>query len=77
MLRGSTGLLQQQAIRLIQFEYGGAYRDAGITLEEVFEFFSSFGYEQYRLVRSGLLHVDGWRDKLENYRFANYLAVAP
>ena len=46
-------------------------------MEEVFECFSSFGYEQYRLVRSGLLHVDGWRDKLENYRFANYLAVAP
>jgi FkbM family methyltransferase len=77
VLRGATGLLQQQSIRLIQFEYGGAYRDAGITLKEIFELLSSFGYEQYRIVRYGLLQVDGWHDSLENYKFANYLAVAP
>jgi FkbM family methyltransferase len=77
VLRGSTGLLQQQSIRLVQFEYGGTYRDAGITLKQVFELFASFGYEQYRIVRYGVLHVDGWRDALENYKFANYLAVAP
>lgn len=77
VLRGATGLLENRSIQLLQFEYGGTYPDAGITLREVFELLSSFDYELYRILRNGLLHVDGWRDTLETYRYANYLAVAP
>lgn len=77
VLRGASGLFEKHAIRLAQFEYGGTYPDAGITLREVFELLSSSDYEIYRILRKGLLHVGAWRAPLENYRYANYLAVAP
>ena len=64
MLRGS--------VSCIQFEYGGTYRDAGITLREVFEYLGP-GWYAYRILPDQLLPVPAYRQPLENYEYANYL----
>lgn len=75
VLRGASQLLQDKAIDMIQFEYGGTYPDAGITLAQVYEFLKFNGYEVYRIASNYLIHIPQWRDALENYQYSNYLAV--
>jgi FkbM family methyltransferase len=76
ILRGASEMLAQQAISLVQFEYGGTYPDAGISLKEVYEFLSGYRYDVYRILPDGLLSIPEWRDAHEDYRNANFLAVA-
>ena len=76
VLRGAVGLLREKKIKFIQFEYGGAYRDAKIGLSQVYELLSGFGYSLFRLLPDSLLHIPKWRDELETYRLSNYLAVS-
>lgn len=75
VLLGAAKLLDKHAITRIQFEYGGTYLDAGITLKEVYIYLRSKGYSIYRIVPSGLIFIPQWRDKLETFRYSNYLAV--
>lgn len=76
VLTGARGLLERQAIDMIQVEYGGTYRDAGITLQEVHGFLRKYGYHLYRMASEGLIRLDHWHGGLENYRYSNYLAVS-
>lgn len=77
ILRGAEKLLNNKAIGAIQFEYGGTYPDAKITLHQVYDLLTSYGYSIFRIMPGGLIRVVHWRDALESYRFANYLAVSP
>jgi|GEM_PF-354495 len=76
VLMGARGLLDRQAIGMIQFEYGGTYRDAGISLQDVHAFLRASGYQLYRVASDGLIRLDSWKASLENYRYSNYLAVS-
>jgi FkbM family methyltransferase len=76
VLKGAEGLLRGRKVTFIQFEYGGTYADAKVTLKQVCEFLTSFGYALFRVVPDGLLHIGKWRNELENYRLSNYLAAA-
>lgn len=76
VLLGASGLLNQQAINMIQFEYGGTYPDAGVTLKQVFAFLQSKKYEIYRITSEYLIHINQWHDSLENNQYSNYLAIA-
>ncbi|MBI5606846.1 MAG: FkbM family methyltransferase, partial [Deltaproteobacteria bacterium] len=76
VLRGATNLLELKHIRVLQFEYGGTYLDAHITLRQIYNLLRHYGYTIYRIIPDGLLYIPIWRDVLENYRYANYLAVA-
>jgi FkbM family methyltransferase len=76
VLRGASQLLDDKAISLVQFEYGGTYPDAGITLKQVFDFLSGYGYGIYRILPDGLLHIPEWEDAHEDYQYANFLAAA-
>ena len=76
VLRGGAGLLRAHRIKMLQFEYGGTYPDAGITLQQVCRLLSSHGYVILRILPDGLVHMANWRDSLENNRYSNYLAVS-
>ncbi len=77
VLRGASGLLAAHRIGAVQFEYGGTYRDAGITLRETLAHVAKYGYIIFRIAPDGLVHIGAWHNELESYRYANYLAVAP
>ena len=77
VLRGAAGILRGHRVKKMQFEYGGNYSDAGITLRQVCELLTSYGYSIFRIIPQGLVHICRWRDALENYQYSNYVAVCP
>jgi FkbM family methyltransferase len=76
VLRGAANLLREHRIKIIQFEYGGTYPDAGITLQQVCRLLSSHDCAIFRILPDSLVHITNWRDSLENNRYSNYLAVS-
>ena len=76
VLQGAANLLRRHKIKIIQFEYGGTYPDAGITLKQVCRLLSSYGYVILRILPNSLVHIAKWRKSLENNRFSGYLAVS-
>jgi len=77
VLKGAVGLLREFRIRKLQFEYGGTYPDAGITLRQVCQLLSSYGYTIFRVLPDGLVHMGRWHGSLENNVYSNYLVVSP
>ena len=75
VLKGSTQMLTNRAIDVIQFEYGPKYPAAGATLQQVYDLLTQYDFELYRIIPTGLLHIPAWRDELECRRFCNYIAI--
>ncbi len=75
VLQGAHELIADKKIPIIQFEYGGTYPDAGITLKQVYDYLVSKGYAIFRLTHDGLIYVPEWRESLEDYHLSNWLAV--
>ncbi len=76
VLKGAETLLKNNKIEAIQFEYGGTYTDAGITLKEICALLTEYGYVIFRILPDGLAYISKWHESLENYRYSNYLAVS-
>lgn len=76
VLKGASGMLQKNSISAIQFEYGGTYVSAHIKLHDVFFFLKGFGYRVFRILPDKLVHIAEWKAELENYRYANFLAIS-
>lgn len=77
VLKGAVKLLKQQAATKVQFEYGGAFKDAKQKLKSACLLLSNAGYAIFEITPKGLVYLDKWTDELENYKFTNFLAVAP
>lgn len=77
ILQGAVGLLQSKSIDVIQFEYGGTYTDAGITLKQVYQWVSSFGYKVCRIDKGRVIPIDRWDPRLEDFSLTNYVAHLP
>ena len=75
VLKGANHLLSNHQIIALQFEYGGTYPDAGITLKEVMRMLTSAGYSIFRLCARGLIHISHWEDSLECVQLCNYFAI--
>ncbi len=75
VLKGAKSLIESQAIDIIQFEYGGTYTDAQITLDQVYTYLTEYNYSIFRILPSGLLYIPSWDDSLENFQYSNYLAL--
>jgi FkbM family methyltransferase len=75
VLRGAEGILSRDIVRKLQFEYGGNFKEADITIKQVCEFLTKYGFSLFRIIPDGLVHMSRWRDRLENYKYSNYLAV--
>lgn len=77
ILRGAANLLASKAIDVLQFEYGGTYLDAKITLKDVFDFLTANGYHILRIENGKVLRFNKWNSSLENYNLTNYCAYNP
>ncbi|BCS55957.1 hypothetical protein GSbR_13200 [Geobacter sp. SVR] len=75
VLKGSHQLLQHGHIDYIQFKYGGTYKDAGITLGEVYTLLESYRYGIFRITPEGLEYLPVFGPHQETYAFSNFLAV--
>ena len=75
VLRGANDLLRRGAIDYIQLEYGGTFEDSGTTLKSVFYYLKRHGYHLFKVEGSSFEHISNFSDHLEDYRYANYLAV--
>ena len=72
VLKGGRDIVHS-ATRVIQFEYGGTYRDAGISLQMVFDFLGP-RWSYYRILPHHLRPIQGYRRRYEDGRYANYVA---
>lgn len=74
VFKGGTGLFQQQAIRMVQFEYGGCNIDSRVLLKDLFNFLQPSGYRLYKILPHGLQPVARYDTRLENFQYQNWLA---
>lgn len=75
VLQGANNLISNKKINFIQFEYGGTFPDANITLYQIYTYFINKEYSIFRITADGLVYIPQWRNELENYHLCNYLAV--
>lgn len=75
VLKGAGNYLQPGIIRNIQFEYGGTFPDAGITLRDIYEFLIPKGYKIGKISSSGIRFTN-YSKKMEDYKFANFAVVS-
>ncbi len=75
ILQGAASMLMNHRIIALQFEYGGTYPNAHITLKEVIQFLTQAGYAIFRMSSSGIINIAQWDNSLENFQYANYFAV--
>lgn len=77
VLEGAQRMLAAGRIRLIQFEYGGAYIDAGRMLRDVWRLLETAraDYAVYKIMPGGLLPVSEYMQVWETYQYSNWLLV--
>ncbi len=75
VLYGATNLLQKGKVDYIQFEYGGTFVDANITLKQVFERLQKFRYTIFKILPNALQALPQFLPEYENYEYSNFLAV--
>ena len=75
VLLGAKQSLQRGKIDYIQFEYGGTYKDAQITLKQVFDYLQKYRYSIFKVLQDKLEYKPEFVPSDENYQYSNYLAV--
>jgi FkbM family methyltransferase len=77
VLEGARGMLRAGRIGTIQFEYGGAYLDAGRRLRDVWTLLEQSGadYAAYKIMPGGLLPVLRYVQTWETFQYSNWLLV--
>ncbi|MFH1673057.1 MAG: FkbM family methyltransferase [Pseudomonadota bacterium] len=75
VLRGAKGLFEEDRIDYVQFEYSGTYIEAGITLRQVFELLTRYGYIVFKVVPNGLEYMKQFLPTFEDFNYSNFLAV--
>ncbi len=75
VLLGSKQSLKRGKIDYIQFEYGGTYKDAQITLKQVFDYLQKYRYSIFKVLQDRLEYKPEFVTGDENYEYSNYLAV--
>ncbi|HEX8251900.1 MAG TPA: FkbM family methyltransferase [Thermoanaerobaculia bacterium] len=74
-LRGAVRMLRERRIRVIQFEYGGTYIDAGTHLKDVYELIDSVGgYTIHKLFPDGARRME-YRQPLESHLYSNWAII--
>ena len=75
VLKGFSSTLEQQKVRIIQFEYGYANGDGSFLMRDFYDFLGGFGYVIARVERGGLDFRD-WRYPDNDFKSGpNYVAV--
>jgi FkbM family methyltransferase len=74
--RGMGSFLSAENIGVIQFEYGGANIDSRTTLRDLYAVMEGAGFVVAKIMRNGI-DVRPYSAQMENYQYANYIAVSP
>jgi FkbM family methyltransferase len=74
VMRGCRRMMSHARIDVMQFEYGGTYRDGNRRLRDVYDLLAGSDYKLFR-IGTRLDHIPQWIESLEDYNFANFLAV--
>jgi FkbM family methyltransferase len=75
-LRGLGDRMSPDIIDVIQFEYGGTTRDAGVTLRELAHLVHERGFLLGKLLPRSI-ELRNYAPWMENFAYANYVALAP
>jgi len=75
VLKGAEQYIKEGRISAIQFEYGGTYIEAKILLKDVFKFFEDKPYNIFKMMRDRLKDCNTYTEDLENFQYANYVAI--
>jgi len=73
VLQGAHGMIEGNAIEVIQFEFGGTSLDSRSYFKDFFQLLSP-KYKIYRILPKGLRELPVYSEKLEIFQSANYLA---
>lgn len=75
VLTGARGLLEQQRIGIVQFEYNRAWQLAGDTLFSAIRLLNASGYEVFVLKRDGLYTLN-YALYEEYFEYSNFVALS-
>lgn len=75
VLLGAKTLIDNRAIDLIQFEFGGTDVDSKTFLHDFFQLLHP-KFLLFRIVRDGVVSLDYYNEKLEIFLYSNFLAVS-
>jgi FkbM family methyltransferase len=74
VLQGASSMLEEGAIRAIQFEFGDTYLRTPYHFGDFWDFLSP-RFRIFRVLRRGLTEVRSYSPDLEIYKIVNYLAL--
>ena len=75
VMNGAGDFLRPDFVDFIQFEYGGTNLDARVPLKAFYDFLEPKGYVVAK-VMSGGLRVREYSSWMDNYLYANYIAMS-
>ena len=74
-LEGLGIYLSGERMDFLQFEYGGTYLDAHVSLREIYRLFEEAGFAVAKVMRHGL-ELRPYQPRMENFQYANYVAIS-
>lgn len=75
VFKGAERAFKQNSITAVQFEYGGCNIDSRVFLFDLFTFLENYNYRVYKLFPDGPRLIKHYSQRLENFQYANYLAL--
>lgn len=75
VLNGAEEFLRPDFVDFIQFEYGGTNLDARVPLKAFFDCLEQKGFVVAKVMSTGL-RVKGYSPWMDNYLYANYVALS-
>jgi FkbM family methyltransferase len=75
VITGAEELLDRGRIDFVEFEYGGTYLDANITLEQVYRYLRGKGYKVYKAFSTECIEIPEFLPEYENYEFSIFIAL--
>ena len=74
-LLGSTNLLSQKKVDLIQIEYNQTWIAAGASIEKILQLCNKFEYSLFRIRKNDLLSIPTYNFILDDFVYSNLLLV--
>lgn len=75
ILQGASSLLEQRAIRLVSFEFGGCNIDSRTFVQDFFYFFKEYSMRLARVTPTGYFdEILSYREALEQFQTTTFIA---
>ncbi len=75
VLKGSSGLLKNNNIKVIQFEYGNASIASKVFIKDFIDIFSKYHYSVHKIMHNKLLKIN-YSPFMEGVSYANFVAFS-